>query len=255
MALVNVDIEQGVALLTLNNAKQRNTITLQMNDELIGVLADLESRSDVGAVVLTGTPPAFCAGADLNDLKNSSGRDSLGQIYAGFLAIAHSPLPTIAAVNGPAVGAGMNFTLACDVILAARSARFETRFLHIGIHPGGGHTWRLRRITDHQTAMAMVLFGETLSGAEAERVGLAWRCLDDDELLQHALAMGRRVAAYPRELVRRTKATIMELHNVSSSSAAVKHELDPQAWSMTQPAFVELISRMQQQISSKESTK
>lgn len=252
MALVDIEIAEGVALLTLNNPKQRNTITLQMNDELVGILSDLESRSDVGAIVLTGTPPAFCAGADLNDLKNSSGRDSLGKIYAGFLSIAHSPLPTIAAVNGAAVGAGMNFAIACDVILAGRSAKFETRFLHIGIHPGGGHTWRLRRITNHQTAMAMVLFGETLDGSAAERVGLAWRCIDDDQLLEHALAMGRRVAAYPRELVRRTKATIMELHNVGSSTAAVEHELDPQAWSMTQPAFVELITRMQQQISSKE---
>lgn len=252
MSLVNVEVEQGVALLTLNNPKQRNTITLQMNDELIRLLSDLESRDDVGAIVVTGTPPAFCAGADLNDLKNSSGRDSLGAIYAGFLAVAHCPLPTIAAVNGPAVGAGMNFSLACDVILAGRSARFETRFLHIGIHPGGGHTWRLRRITSHQATLAMVLFGETLNGEEAERIGLAWRCIDDDQLLDHALAMARRVAGYPRDLVRRTKATIMELHNVGSSTAAVEHELDPQAWSMTQPAFVELISRMQQQISSKE---
>ena len=151
MPFVLVSVSERVATITLNDPARRNAINLTLNDELIAAIDEVESRVDVGAIVVTGAPPSFCAGADLEDLKNSRHRDSLGKIYAGFLRLAHTSLPTVAAVNGAAVGAGMNMALACDVILAARSARFDTRFMQIGIHPGGGHTWRLRRITDHQT--------------------------------------------------------------------------------------------------------
>ena len=105
-------------------------------------------------------------------------------------ASARSPLPTIAAVNGAAVGAGMNLALACDVRLAGRSARFDTRFLQLGLHPGGGHTWMLQRIAGPQAAAAVVLFGEVLDGEEAERCGLVWRCVDDDALRDRRRAGG-----------------------------------------------------------------
>ena len=131
---------------------------------------------------------------------------SLGNVYEGFLRIARSPLPTLAAVNGAAVGAGMNLALGCDVRLAARRARFDTRFLQIGLHPGGGHTWMLRRIVGPQATMAAVVFGEVIDGAEAERVGLVYRCVDDDDLLDAAHEMAARAASAPRELVIVTKA-------------------------------------------------
>ena len=108
-----------------------------------------EADESVGAVVVTGTPPAFCAGANLGNLAEADG-ESLGRIYEGFLRVARSPLPTIAAVNGAAVGAGMNLALGCDVRIAARRARFDTRFMQLGLHPGGGHTWMLRRIAGPQ---------------------------------------------------------------------------------------------------------
>ena len=249
MPYVLVNVADRVATITLNDPSRRNAINLALNDELIAALDELEARDDVGAIVLTGAPPAFCAGADLEDLKNSRHRESLGKIYAGFLRIAHTPLPTVAAVNGAAVGAGMNMALACDVILAGRSARFDTRFMQIGIHPGGGHTWRLRRITDHQTVMAMVLFGEAVDGARAADIGLAWRCIDDADLLATATAMASRAASFPRELTSRTKATIQQLQVVDTSEQAVAHELEPQAWSMDQPPFLELVTKLQQQIS------
>ena len=249
MPYVLVNVADRVATITLNDPSRRNAINLALNDELIAALDELEARDDVGAIVLTGAPPAFCAGADLEDLKNSRHRESLGKIYAGFLRIAHTPLPTVAAVNGAAVGAGMNMALACDVILAGRSARFDTRFMQIGIHPGGGHTWRLRRITDHQTVMAMVLFGEAVDGARAADIGLAWRCIDDADLLAAATAMASRAASFPRELTSRTKATIQQLQVVDTSEQAVAHELEPQAWSMDQPPFLELVTKLQQQIS------
>lgn len=248
MAHVLCDVDDRVATITLNDPPRRNTISLAMNDELVACIDELESRDDVGAIVLTGAPPAFCAGADLDDLRACSDADALGNIYAGFLRIANTTLPTVAAVNGAAVGAGMNMALACDVILTGRKAKFDTRFLQIGIHPGGGHTWRLRRITDHQTVMAMVLFGEQLDGSAAERVGLAWRCVDDDQLLVEATLLASRAAHTPRELVRRTKATIMSLAHIDSSEASVAHELAPQVWSMQQPTFQELLGKLQSQM-------
>lgn len=251
MSKILVDVADRVAVVTLNDPKVRNTISHEMNDELIAAVDELESRDDVGALVLTGAPPAFCAGGNLEDLKNATHKNDLKRIYAGFLRIAHSSLPTIAAINGPAVGAGLNYALACDVVLVARSARFESRFLQIGIHPGGGSTWRLRRITDHQTTMAMTLFGEVISAERAVEIGLAWRCIDDDALLDEARTMAARAASYPKDLVARTKATIMGLGGVTTSEGAVDHEIDAQAWSMEQPAFKELVTRLQQQISGK----
>ena len=164
-----------------------------MVDEIVAAMDAFEADESVGAVVVTGTPPAFCAGANLGNLAEADG-DSLGRIYEGFLRIARSPLPTIAAVNGAAVGAGMNLALGCDVRLTARRAKFDTRFMQLGLHPGGGHTWMLRRIAGPQVTMAAVVFGEVLDGEEAARVGLAFRCVDDDELLPAAQAMASRAA-------------------------------------------------------------
>ena len=248
MPYVLVSVAERVATITLNDPARRNAINLTLNDELIAAVDEIESRDDIGAIVLTGAPPAFCAGADLEDLKNSRHRESLGKIYAGFLRLAHTSLPTVAAVNGAAVGAGMNMALACDVILAARRARFDTRFMQIGIHPGGGHSWRLRRITDHQTVMAMVLFGEVVDGERAAEIGLAWRCVDDGDLLAEATALAARAASFPRELTSRTKSTIQQLQALDTSDEAVAHELDPQAWSMDQPPFMELVTKLQEQI-------
>ena len=145
MSLVLTDIADGVATLTLNNPDERNTLTAAMVTEIVAAMEAIEADESVGAVVVTGTPPAFCAGANLGNLATADGA-SLGNVYEGFLRIARSPLPTIAAVNGAAVGAGMNLALGCDVRIAARRAKFDTRFLQIGIHPGGGHTWMYRRI-------------------------------------------------------------------------------------------------------------
>ena len=158
MSLVLLTVTDGVATLTLNNPDERNTLTAPMVAEILAAMDTIEGDPSIGAIVVTGTAPAFCAGANLGNLATASG-NSLGTIYEGFLRIARSPLPTIAAVNGAAVGAGMNLALGCDVRIAARRAKFDTRFLQIGIHPGGGHTWMLRRITGPQNTFATVMFG------------------------------------------------------------------------------------------------
>ena len=131
MRYINTDVSNGVATLTLNDPDKRNAINLQMNDEICEVLDELETSEEVGCLVVTGAGKAFCAGADLGDLLAARERDNIQDIYRGFLRIADSTLPTIAAVNGAAVGAGMNMALACDMILAGESARFDSRFLEI----------------------------------------------------------------------------------------------------------------------------
>jgi enoyl-CoA hydratase len=250
MSLVEVSIRDGVATLTLNNPSERNTLTSPMVDEIVSAMDAIEADRSVGAVVVTGAAPAFCAGANLGNLAEATG-ESLSKVYEGFLRIARSPLPTIAAVNGAAVGAGMNLALGCDVRIAARRAKFDTRFLNIGIHPGGGHTWMMRRIAGPQTVFATVIFGEILSGEEAARVGLVWKCVDDDALLGEAQSMGAQAATAPRELLEATKKTIHDMADVRTHPNAVARELDPQVWSTRQPWFAERIAALQARISSK----
>jgi enoyl-CoA hydratase len=251
---VRTDRSGGVAVVTLDDPDRRNALDLAICDELIAAFDALEADDEVGAVVVTGAPPAFCAGADLSHL-GASGRDDSGArrgllaVYEGFLRVARSPLPTIAAVNGAAVGAGMNLALACDLRLAGRRARFDTRFLQLGLHPGGGHTWMFRRIAGPEVTKAAVLFGEVLDGEAAERAGLVWRCVDDADLLPTAIELAGRAAAAPRELAMRMKATIDDMATVVDHPTAVERELVDQVWSIQQPAFQERLAALQAKIS------
>ena len=126
-----------------------------------------------------------------------------------------------------------------------------TRFLQIGIHPGGGHTWMLRRIAGPQNAFATVVFGEVLDGAEAERIGLVWKCVDDDQLLIEAQKMAARAASVPRPLLESVKKTIQDMADVVTHPEAVERELVPQLWSTKQPWFAEKIAAMQAKITKK----
>jgi enoyl-CoA hydratase len=250
MSLVLANVVDGVATLALNNPDERNTLTAPMVVEIIAAMESFEADESVGAVVVTGTPPAFCAGANLGNLAEATG-DSLGTIYEGFLRIARSPLPTLAAVNGSAVGAGMNLALGCDVRIVADSAKLDTRFLQLGIHPGGGHTWMLRRIAGPQAAMAAVVFGQVLDGKEAERIGLAYKSVPADSLMNVAQEFAARAASAPRELAIVTKKTIQDMADVDNHPAAVERELEPQLWSTQQPWFAERLAALKSRISKK----
>jgi enoyl-CoA hydratase len=253
MALVTLDVTDRVATVTLNDPDRRNVLSTAMADELVAAFDHLDHDPEVGAVVVTGAPPAFCAGADLGHLSSPSGstaEDGLRAVYEGFLRIGRSPLPTIAAVNCAAVGAGVNLALVCDVRVAAARARFDTRFLELGLHPGGGHTWMMRRLVGLQVAAATVLFGEVLDGAAAERVGLVFRCVPDDELIDVARSLAARAAAAPRELVVRTKATLVAMATVDDHAEAVDRELAPQVWSLSQPAFRERVAALRARMTS-----
>jgi enoyl-CoA hydratase len=249
--LVSASVTDRVAVVTISDPDRRNALTPPMIDELVLLMDQLEASPDVGAVVITGAPPAFCAGADLSHLGERPEGGGMRSIYEGFLRVGRSPLPTVAAVNGAAVGAGMNLALCCDVRIAGRRAKFDTRFLQLGLHPGGGHTWMMRRALGPQGAAAMVLFGDVLDGAAAERVGLAWRCVDDDELLPAACSLAAGAASAPPALARRLKATLGLMADVGSHENAVDVELDAQLWSMAQPEFAARLAAMRSAIRSK----
>jgi enoyl-CoA hydratase len=252
MALLEVDVraEQRVAVVTLNDPERRNALNSELVTEIVEAFNRLEGDDGVGAVVVTGAPPAFCAGADLGNLGEAK-RDGLRAIYEGFLRVGRSTLPTVAAINGAAVGAGMNLALVCDIRVAARRAKFDTRFIDLGLHPGGGHTWMLRNAVGPQTAAAMVLFGQVLDGEAAAEAGLVWKCVDDDALLDEAVALAARAASGPRELVTEVKRTMADMAGISVHGDAVERELDPQVWSVEQPWFAERLAALRSRITSR----
>jgi len=253
MTEILVEVSDRIATVTLDAPERRNSLSLEMVDELVAAFDDLDARDDVGAVIVTGAPPAFCAGATLSHLMGEHAaldrRAGLRAIYQGFLRVAASPLPTIAAVNGAAVGAGMNLALVCDLRLAATTATFDTRFLQLGLHPGGGHTWMLQRAAGQAAATAAVLFGEVLDGAAAARCGLVWRAVEAGALTDACRQLAARAASAPAGLVRRTKQTLRAVATVAEHAAAVDIELDAQVWSMDQPEFAERLAALQAKIS------
>lgn len=225
-----------VALLTLDEPDRRNALTPDLVADIVTAMDSIDADPEVGAVVVTGAPPAFCSGADVRALaamaNGSREPGDVRAIYAGFLRILDSPLPTVAAVNGPAVGAGCNLALACDLRIAAASARFDARFLRIGIHPGGGHTWLLHRAAGPQTAAAMNLFGARVDGETAARIGLAWECVADEVVVERALAVAAEASLVPRELAIRTKETLRTTAALPTHDEAMRTELEHQIWSL-----------------------
>jgi enoyl-CoA hydratase len=252
VTLVRVETTDGVAVVTLDDPERRNVLSMPMVHEIVAAFDALEADASVGAVVVTGAPPAFCAGADLGDLGRggeSGDGGGVASVYDGFLRVARSTLPTVGAINGPAVGAGMNLALACDVRIAGRSGRFDTRFLRLGLHPGGGHSWMLQRAIGPQGAAAMVLFGQVLDGPAAVERGLAWSCVEDDALLAEATAFAAGAAGAPRELAIKLKETLRAVAVLDQHDDAVAVELEAQRWSFGQPFFAERLAAMRERIS------
>lgn len=243
---VRTEITDRVAVLTLSNPERRNAMNLELSAKLVDALRSAAADDAVGAVVITGEDPAFCAGGDLSELATAD-PDTLRTVYSGFLAVADCPLPTIAAVNGAAVGAGLNLALACDLRLAGPRARFDARFLPLGLHPGGGYTWMAHRVLGAQRAAALTLFGEVVDAAEAERIGLVHRVTED--VVPAAVELAARAAAAPRHLVRTTKATLRLTAGMATQAEAVEVEVRAQAESVRSPEFAERLAELQSRIS------
>ncbi|QFU94126.1 enoyl-CoA hydratase [Amycolatopsis sp. YIM 10] len=239
-----------VTVLTIDAPDTRNALTLDLSAHLAAEVARAEADEGVHAVVVTGTPPAFCAGADLSALGEAK-EAGLRAIYEGFLSVARCKLPTIAAVGGAAVGAGLNLALAADVRLAGPRAKFVARFLELGLHPGGGMTWMLQRAVGRQRAIAMTLFGEVLDAAAAEAARLTMRTIDGDhgKLVEAALALAAPATEAPRELVIATKASMRATAAEPDHEAAVNIEIAPQLESLASPEFAERLSALHSRIS------
>lgn len=237
--LVLVDVADRVATITVNDPDRRNAVTAEISAALRAAIDAVEADTDVHAVVVTGAGKAFCAGADLTALGEAA-EEGLRVIYDGFLALADCILPTVAAVNGAAVGAGLNLALAADVRIAGPAALFDPRFQKLGIHPGGGATWMLQRGVGPQVARAALLFGKRFDAQEALRYGLAFDAADDPVAAAQELAAGP--AAAPRDVVIATKASMRATANPGfldseQHAIAVDVEIAPQARSIESPEF------------------
>src|ERR1700761_9637184 len=237
--LVLYSVDNHIALLTVNDPERRNAVTGEMSRQLRAAVDQAESDADVHAVVVTGAGKAFCAGADLSAL-GSAAEEGLLQLYDGFMAVGKCTLPTIAAVNGPAVGAGLNLALAADVRIAGPHALFDARFQKLGIHPGGGATWMLQRGVGPQVARAALLFGMRFDAESAVQHGLALAVADDP--VAAALELAFWPARAPPAVGAGTKATMRATASPGSQDNehhefAMRTELGPQANSIQSPEF------------------
>jgi len=189
-----------IARITLNRPERLNSFTASMHAELKQALDDVESR----VIVLTGAGRGFCAGQDLNDRAVSTDGHpvDLGMTVETcwnplIRRLTGMPQPVIAQVNGVAAGAGANVALACDIVVAARSARFIQSFAAIGLIPDSGGTWVLPRLVGQARAMGLALTGEPLAAEKAEDWGLIWKCVEDDALGAEVDAIARKLASLP----------------------------------------------------------
>jgi enoyl-CoA hydratase len=237
MGQVEVRESGGLGWITLAEPDRRNALDMETAAKLKAAVAHLESSASVHVLIVTGSGTAFCAGADRQLLANAN-EAHLRAVYDSFLSIRDCKLPTIAAVNGPAVGAGLNLALACDVRIAAHSARFESRFMQLPIHPGGGHTWMLSRLVGPQTATAMAVFDQPLTGADAERLGLVWTCVPDERLIGECEQFAKRLIESPTpELGRIVKNTLVTNQLEPDFTRALERELTQQVESMSSPEY------------------
>lgn len=241
MAEVRSYKHDGVAVIMLADPNRRNSISPKVSTQLQAELKMSEQDEEVRAVIITGEGTAFCAGADRNSLR-SADEETLTAIYGAFVAVRDLTLPTIAAVNGPAIGAGFNLALACDVRVASHSAIFDSRFIEIPVHPGGGHTWMLSKAVGAQTAASMCLFGSTLTGPQSVERGLSWSCVPDEELLVTCFELCRSLASAPIDLIREIKQTLRECPTILTYEDAVAFELVRQLASIKRPEYIEKFS-------------
>ena len=221
-------VEAGVALLTLNRPDRLNSFTAAMHGEVAKAMRQVEEDPAIRALLLTGAGRGFCAGQDLADRAVAPGDapvdlgDSVDRYWSPLIRrLATLPKPVVCAVNGVAAGAGANIALACDIVIAARSAKFIQSFANIGLIPDSGGTWILPRLVGQARALGLALTGDPIPAEKAEAWGLIWKCVDDDALEAEALALARKFAAGPTRSLAATKSLIRE-----SSLHSLDDELD-----------------------------
>ena len=222
-----LEVGAGVARLTLNRPDRLNSFTVQMHDEVSRAL-EAVANSEARVMVLTGAGRGFCAGQDLGDRAVAPGGEgvdlgeSLEKRYNPLIRrLASLEMPVICAVNGVAAGAGANIALACDIVIAAKSAKFIQSFANIGLIPDSGGSWSLPRLAGQARAMGLALTGEPLTAERAEAWGMIWKCVDDDQLKGEVDALATKFASAPTRGLAETKKLIRE-----SGTRSLSDQLD-----------------------------
>jgi 2-(1,2-epoxy-1,2-dihydrophenyl)acetyl-CoA isomerase len=212
---VLLEIDRAVARLTLNRPDRLNSFNVRMHEEVWSALESVRGDTSVRVLVLTGAGRGFCAGQDLADRAVAPGAspvdlgESVGRYYAPLVrALRALPMPVIAAVNGVAAGAGANLALACDIVVATRSASFIEPFCRLGLVPDTGGTYFLPRLVGTARAMGLALLGDKISAEQAEQWGLIWKCVDDDLFASDVDQLALHFASAPTKGLARTKALI-----------------------------------------------
>jgi len=230
---ITYEVAEGVATLTLARPDKLNSFTDAMHAEVRDAVGQAAASGEVRVLVLTGAGRGFCAGQDLSDRKVAPGGapvdlgDSIERNYKPLvLALRAMPKPVIGAINGVAAGAGANLALACDLVVAARSASFVQAFCRLGLVPDSGGTYFLARALGTPRAMGLALFGDKLSAEQAAQWGLIWKCVDDDQLRPTVDAMARQLAAGPTAGYARTKAA---LYAAEAATLAAQLDLERDA--------------------------
>ncbi len=240
MAEVRLERDGVVALITLAAPERRNAFLPAMVEELIAACEEVDADPGIGAVVLQAEGESFCAGAHRDSLR-TAGQDparddnykALGNTYRAFARVGELKPPSLAAIRGAAVGAGVNLALATDLRVMAHDARLITRFARIGIHPGGGHFALLGRLVGRESAAALGLFGIEIDGRRAVAIGLAWESLPADQVEARALELAKQAGADP-ELARQIARSLrLELGPPALPwPAALEAERAIQMWSL-----------------------
>ena len=241
----------AVTVVTMRDEARRNVLSPQMVAALVAAFDHAESDGHTRCLVLVGKGAAFSAGAELSVLEASASGDFSGieDVYRGFLRALSSRLPTIAVVNGSAVGAGLNLALACDLRLATTDAAFDSRFMTLGLIPGGGHTWLLERSVGRETATAMVLFGQRLDAAQAMAAGLVWDVFDSvDQATAAAVTLGSRLEQLEGDFVGALSHLCRTAPALSSHGEALDLERYMQRWSTSRPGFLSGVRRMREAV-------
>ena len=241
---IRTERDGGVAVITLAAPERRNALTVAMAEALVEACEAVDADPAIGAVVIAAEGKTFCAGGDRATLA-AAGADpaaeeawaGLTTIYRAFTRVGELAAPTIAAVAGHAVGAGLNLALATDLRVVAADVMLTSGFIPIGLHPGGGHTALLGRTGAREAAAALALFGERIDGARAVELGLAWRSVAADEVLETAMELARVPAADPA-LARRTARSLRMVTGPPALPwpAALEAERAAQMWSMRRAA-------------------
>ncbi len=223
----------GVATMTLSDPDRRNAMGMEMATDMVSMVADLSEDPDIRALIITGEGKAFCAGADLPQLFGERER-SVGQIraelqgyYRAFLAVRELPFPTIAAVNGAAVGAGLNLAMACDVRILGTHAKLGATFAKIGLHPGGGCTWFLVRAMGASRALTILLLGDLLDASRAVDLGLGEG--PEEDCVKAATDLAHRFAEVDAQLARHIKTAVGIAVQTDDLGAVLEYESWAQA--------------------------